>query len=183
MKTVLITGGLGYIGSNLANKLLKKKFKIIIVDKLKDEKYLKLSKKVNFFKLNILNKKKLLKIFSENKIDFVIHLAASTSITSSMKNPKQFYKNNVECTENVVNACNKFNVKKLIFASSCAVYGKPKKEIVNEKSTLKPISFYGFTKLEGEKIIKQKISKKKFIIMRFFNVAGSEKKKIRSSLS
>ena len=178
----MITGGSGYIGSNLTNKLLKKKFKIIVVDKLKNEKYIRLTKKVNFFKLNILNKKKFLKIFSQNKIDFVIHLAASTSITSSMKNPKQFYKNNVECTENVINACNNFNIKKLIFTSSCAVYGNPEREIVNEKSILKPVSFYGFTKLEGEKLIKQNISKKKFIIMRLFNVAGSEKKKIGSDL-
>ena len=91
---------------------------------------------------------------------------------------KLFYKNNVECTKNLVKLCRKFKIKKFIFSSSCAVYGVPRKNIVTEKSRLKPVSYYGLTKLKSEHLITKnsKSNKVNYIIFRFFNVCSSLKK-------
>ena len=174
MKNILITGGCGFIGSHLTLFLKKKKYNVIVVDNLIIGKK-KLFKGNKFYKIDIVNKTKLEKIFRENKIFAVFHLAGLSKLTESFKKKKLYEKNNIQGTKNIVELTKKYKIKYLIFSSSASVYGKQKTFPINESSSLKPISYYGKTKLISEKLIKNECSKKSFksICLRYFNVIGS----------
>ena len=174
MKKILITGGAGYIGSHVAEILIKNKNKVIIVDNLSTGFKKLINKKAKFFKTDINNTKKIREIIINNKISTIIHLAAVLSVEESEKKPKKYYKINVTGTKSLLTATIKTSVKNIIFSSTCAVY-KDGYSKVNENTKLKPTSVYGKTKLKGEKII-QSFCKKNNLnygILRFFNVAGA----------
>jgi UDP-glucose 4-epimerase len=170
-KTILITGGAGYIGSFLVN-FFKKKFKIFIIDDLSLGKKIQI-RSSNFFKFNLCHKEKIDSFFKKNSIDIVFHLAGHSNLRLSNKQKKKFYLNNYIATKNIVNASIKYNVKKFIFSSTASVYGN-RNITFTENSACRPISIYGKSKLNAENYIKKK-SKKNFscIIFRFFNVAGA----------
>tara|TARA_B110000902_G_scaffold248236_1_gene305163 strand:+ start:53 stop:1021 length:969 start_codon:yes stop_codon:yes gene_type:complete len=174
MKNILVTGGAGYIGSHIIEILIKKKYNVTIVDNLITGYKKLINKEAKFYKLNILNTKKLKEIIIENNIDSVIHLAASLSIGIGEKHPKKYHKNNVLGTESILNACKASRVKNFIFSSTAAVY-KDGLFKVTERSKLKPKSVYGKTKLKAEKIIIKTCLKYKinYGILRYFNVVGS----------
>ena len=177
---ILITGGLGHIGSNLINKLILEKYvrKIFIIDNLSTERYVSLfnipKKKIIFLKNNVISKEftKKLKLS-----DIVIHLAAQTDATKSLEHPQSIYKNNYKSTKFVVDQVCKFK-KKLIFISSTSVYG-PQEKDVSEKTkitNLHPQSPYARCKLKEEsyikKIFKSKQLNDKFNILRFGTIFG-----------
>ena len=174
IKNILITGGAGYIGSHIAEILIKKKKNIIIVDNLSTGFKKLINKKSHFHNLNILNTSKLSKIIVKNKIDSIIHLAGSLSISVGEKHPNFYYKNNVLGTKSLLKACNDSLVKNFIFSSTAAIY-KDKQKIVNEKSKISPKSVYGKTKLLAEKQIILHCKRKKinYGILRYFNVCGA----------
>lgn len=174
MKNILVTGGAGYIGSHMAAKLIDKGYKVYVIDNLSTGSKKNLPKKCRFFFNDICDKKKIKHIFQKIKFDCVFHFAASLSVPESEKNPKKYYFNNVYGTINILDNCVKFNVKKIIFSSTCAVYGSVNGS-VNEKMKTNPKSNYGKTKLICENIIKD--YKEKFSIsysiLRYFNVVGA----------
>ena len=174
MKNILITGGAGYIGSHVAEILINKKKKIFIIDNLSSGFKKLLNKKAHFINLNILNTSKLKKIIIHNKIDSVIHLAASLIISVGETHPKLYYKNNVLGTKSLLRACKNSLVKNFIFSSTAAVY-KEGQKIVSEKSKVNPKSVYGKTKLLAEKhiILDCKKMKINYGILRYFNVCGA----------
>ena len=174
MKNILITGGAGYIGSHVIEKLIKRKKKVFIVDNLVTGYKKLINKKAKFYKLNILKTKKLRNIILKNKINSVIHLAASLSIGIGEKFPKRYFKNNVVGTQSLLNACKLTGVKNFIFSSTAAVY-KDGLYKVTEKSKIKPKSVYGKTKLKAENIIIKNCKKYKINcgILRYFNVVGA----------
>jgi len=174
MKNILITGGAGYIGSHVIEKLIKRKKKVFIVDNLVTGYKKLINKKAKFYKLNILKSKKLRNIILKNKINSVIHLAASLSIGIGEKFPKRYFKNNVIGTQSLLNACKLTGVKNFIFSSTAAVY-KDGLYKVTEKSKIKPKSVYGKTKLKAENIIIKNCKKYKinYGILRYFNVVGA----------
>ena len=174
MKNILITGGAGYIGSHIVEKLINKKKNIFIVDNLSSGFKKLINKKAKFYKANILNTQKIKQILIKNKIDSVIHLAGSLIINVGEKNPKFYNKNNVLGTKSVLTACKKTFVKNLIFSSTAAVY-KDEQKIVHEKSKIKPKSIYGKTKVKAEKLIILNCKKNKinYAILRYFNVCGA----------
>jgi len=174
MKNILITGGAGYIGSHVSEVLIKNRKKLFIVDNLSTGFKKLLNKKAFFYNLNILETSKLKKIIVENKIDTIIHLAASLSIGIGEREPKFYYKNNVLGTKSLLMACNNSLVKNFIFSSTAAIY-KDKQKIVNEKSKIDPLSVYGKTKLLAEKLIITNCKKAKinYAILRYFNVCGA----------
>ena len=173
-KNILITGGAGYIGSHISEILTKNKKNLFIVDNLSTGYRKLINKKAKFFKVNINNKKKLRSIIINNKIDSVIHLAASLIIGVGERYPKFYYKNNVLGTKSLVNACVGTTVKNFLFSSTAAVY-KDGLYKVTEKSKLGPKSVYGKTKLKAEKLIINYCKKNKinYGILRYFNIVGS----------
>lgn len=176
MKNILVTGGAGYIGSHIVEKLVKKKFlKIFIVDDLSTGHKRLINKKATFIKVNINKTKLIKKIILKNKIDTIIHLAAKTIVTESEKKPKLYYKVNVLGTKSLLNAAKNSLVKNFLFSSTAAVYGS-KIRYVNENSKTFPDSIYGKTKLQAENLVKRNF-KKNYIILRYFNVVGASPSK------
>ena len=175
MKNVLVTGGAGYIGSQIVSDLIKLKYKVFIVDNLSTGYETLINKKAIFYKCNIGNKKKIQNFLKKNKIKSIIHCAASLNINESEKNPKKYYLNNVVNTKKLLEISAKNKIESFIFSSTAAVYGITKGQ-VSEKTITKPVSVYGKTKLQCEILVK-KFSKKykfKYGILRYFNVAGSD---------
>lgn len=175
MYNILITGGAGYIGRQIINLIDKKKFNIVVVDNLNTTKKNYLPKNIKVEKINILNKKKLEKLFSIYNFDGVIHLAAKCVVSESQKYPDIYYETNIIGTKNIIRYSKKFKVKHFIFSSSCSIYGNSD-GIVKENNKKKPVSYYGKTKLIGENLIKRsfKNTKIKFVILRYFNVVGAD---------
>ena len=171
---ILITGGAGYIGSHIVEKLVNSKNKVFIIDNLKTGFERLINKKAKFIKADLKNKKKLKKIIYQNKIDSIVHLAAYLNVSEAENNKKKYYKNNIIGTKNLIEACKDSKVNNIIFSSSCSIYGNVK-GAVSENKKPNPVGYYAYTKYIGEKLIK-KYSKKigyKFIILRYFNVAGA----------
>jgi len=171
-KKILITGGAGFIGSCLADRLIEKGFKVVVVDDLSSGKKENINKQAKFYKKDICNPD-VSKIFKKEKPKIVFHLAAKINLQESLEDPAKDLKTNVFGTINVLENCKKYNVKKIIFASSCAVYGEAKIP-VSEKSLPKPLFPYGINKLCAEKYLDYYHSffNLPFIALRFSNVYG-----------
>jgi len=171
---ILVTGGAGYIGSHIVENLVKTKNRVIILDNLVTGYKRLINKKVKFIKADIKNKKDLIKIIKNNKIDSIIHLAAYLNVSEAERNKKKYYNNNIIGTKNLIEACKNSSVKNIIFSSSCAVYGNVKGD-VSENKRPNPGGYYGYTKFKSEELLK-KFKKKynyNFGILRYFNVAGA----------
>ena len=115
MKNILVTGGAGYIGSHIVEQLIKLKKKVTIIDNLSTGKRRLINKKAKFYKGDIRNIKKINFIIKSNKIDSIIHLAASLSVGESQKKPKKYFINNVLGTKNLVESSLKSGVKNFVF--------------------------------------------------------------------
>jgi len=184
-KAILVTGNAGFIGSHLSKALLDKDYRVIGVDnfnnyyspKVKEKNIKDFLNNKNFkqYKLDILEAEKLEKVFQDNKIDLIIHLAARAGVRPSLKNPELYGKVNVQGTKNLLEIVKKFKIKRFIFASSSSVYADQKKIPFLEDDVLqKPVSPYAETKQKGEKLC-QEYAKKyeiKMTILRFFTVYG-----------
>ncbi|MFZ3107029.1 MAG: NAD-dependent epimerase/dehydratase family protein [Candidatus Hydromicrobium sp.] len=171
---VLITGGAGFIGSNVADGLLKKNYKVVIVDDLSNGKKENIPKEAVFYKCDIRDKK-LYSIFKEEKPDIVIHNAAQLSVRISVEDPLMDADINIMGGLNVVNACHTCNINKIIFASSGGtVYGEQKYFPADEKHPTYPISPYGVAKLTTENYLYYfyKTYGLKYISLRYANIYG-----------
>jgi UDP-glucose 4-epimerase len=188
MKTILITGGLGYIGSHTVIQLLNQGYKIIIVDNCSNSNIDNLDKIKNickvtdiiYYNIDICNQEKLDNIFNTNPhIYLVIHFAAFKSVPESISNPSKYYNNNLSGIINILNSMKKYNCNNLIFSSSATVYGSnipPFKEI--DKTGENLTNPYGETKYICEEILKnnaEEFPNMKFIILRYFNPVGAHK--------
>lgn len=179
---IIITGGLGYIGSNIVAKLLKKGEDIIVIDNLSNSsksiinKINKISgKKFKFYQVDCKNSEDINKIFENHPPDIVIHLAGLKSVNDSIKYPKKYMYENLASAKTIISAMNKIKANKLIFSSSATVYGKPLHLPISEKHSTRPLHAYGKSKLAIERIINQVCKKnKKFaaISLRYFNPVG-----------
>ncbi len=176
---ILVTGGAGYIGSHIV-KLLGEKTdaQITILDNLvtgfRDSVLYG-----SFIQEDLNNTAAIDKIFSENRFDAVIHLAASLVVPESVTDPHKYYLNNTMNTAKLLSTCVKYGVKKFIFSSTAAVYGEPdaSEMPVTETSPTQPINPYGWSKLMSEQIIRdtaKAFPDFKYVILRYFNVAGSD---------
>ena len=174
VNNILVTGGAGYIGSHIVELLVKTKSNVFIYDNLTTGKKKLINKKAKFIKGDIRNFKYLSKTIKKNKINSVIHLAAFLNINEAEKNKEKYYKNNIQGTLNLVKACQNSLISKIIFSSSCSIYGNVRGN-VNEKRKPSPKNYYAYTKLKGEELIKKYANKfhYKYAILRYFNVAGA----------
>ena len=172
----VITGGAGFIGSNLTDHLVRIGHKVVVLDNFVSGKKSNLShhkkKNVKIIKIDISKSKNLDKYFKG--ADYVFHLAALAEIIPSIKNPKKYFKNNVIGTLKVVEAVKKVKIKKLIYAASSSCYGTPKKLPTSEKDRIDLKNPYAVTKFIGEEIIMKyaEMFKMPNISFRFFNVYG-----------
>lgn len=180
---ILVTGGAGYIGSHAVKLLLEKKYKVVVIDNLY-RGYLQvieqLQKKYGFnnlifYKSDLRNYQDVLNILQEEKPDAVLHFAALCLVNESMEKPEDYFENNVIGSINLLKAMLNTNVKKLVFSSTCAVYGENQYLPVDEKHPTNPTNPYGESKLMTEKIIKwfSKTYGFNYSIFRYFNVSGA----------
>ncbi len=177
-KNILIIGGAGYIGSTAVEKLVSDNHNVTVIDDLSTGQLDKVNSKAIFKQINILNINDLEEVFINGNFDTVIHFAAKKSVSESEENPDLYFRNNVTGTLNILSMMNKYQVSKIIFSSTAAVY-KPKDEenaIYDESSQVEPINIYGKSKLICEQLIQEyfRVGKiKEYIIFRYFNVAGN----------
>ena len=181
---ILITGGAGFIGFNVANHLLTKKYKIIGIDnfdnyyspayKKKRVQQLKKQKLFKFKFIDLLDREKVFTFFKKNNIDLIIHLAAQAGVRNSFLNPKKYIESNISAYLNVIFAAKKFGVKKIIYASSSSIYGDSKQFPLNENKIFKQKNIYAVSKKLNEDIAEtfSKISNISFIGLRFFTIYG-----------
>ena len=175
MKKVLVTGGCGFIGSHLSEKLIQLGYSVSIIDNLSTgrlENIKNFKNKLNFYKADIKDKKKIEKYFKN--IDIVFHCAALADIVPSIQQPETYYETNVTGSLNVVSSCLKFKVKKIIYTASSSCYGIPLSYPTDENEKINPIYPYALTKYLGEQIIMHwsKVYKLSAISLRLFNVYG-----------
>jgi UDP-glucose 4-epimerase len=174
-KKILVVGGAGYIGSHTVRQLGEAGYDVVVYDNLSTGSVAAvLSGKIVVG--NLEDKALLSQTFAEHKFDAVLHFAASISVPESIANPLQYYTNNTANTLRLLECCQEFGIKKLIFSSTAAVYGEPKENPVTELSPTQPMNPYGRSKLMSEQIIQDfaQASELKYVILRYFNVAGAE---------
>ncbi|MCZ9890700.1 GDP-mannose 4,6-dehydratase [Brachyspira hyodysenteriae] len=187
---ILLTGVAGFIGSNLLDKLLQNKDNTVIgIDNLNDF-YDPLIKQNNikhninnknfiFYNIDLLNTEELKKIFENNKIDSIIHLAGYGGVRPSIENPKLYIDNNIIATLNILECMKNHKIQKLIYASSSSVYGNSKENIFTETLNVsEPISPYAMTKKACEELCYtyHKLYNIKVIALRFFTVYGKRQR-------
>lgn len=170
-KTILVTGGAGFIGSMVNLMLADAGYATVILDNLSsgDARAVITGQ---FIQGDLKDKNLLEQIFKKHSIDAVMHFAALTDVGESVLDPEKYYDNNVTSTLVLFEAMKKADVKNLIFSSSAAVYGIPKKDRIDEKSPCHPINPYGETKWIIEKILKDYGLKS--CSLRYFNAAGGD---------
>lgn len=175
---ILVTGGSGYIGSAICMQLLISNHAVIILDK--KEPVGALAQFINsnaayFFKSDFAHQVTLEYIFSHYTISAVIHCAASIEVGISVKDPAEFYTNNVSKTIILLDMMLKHRINKIIFSSSCAVFGIPTTQFLSEEHTKNPISPYGRTKLIVEMILYDYAQAYGLnaVILRYFNASGA----------
>ena len=181
---ILVTGGLGYIGSHTCVELLNENYEVVVLDNLSNSKIDVLdkikkitNKSVKFYEGNMIGKNILEKIFDENKIDAVIDFAAYKAVGESVKKPVEYYTNNVSTVLVLLDVMKKYNVKNIVFSSSATVYGDSKVIPITEEcevgGTTNP---YGTSKLFVEQILKDLYKSDNnwnIVILRYFNPIGA----------
>ena len=172
---ILVTGGAGFIGSNIVDELIEKKHKVVIVDNLATGNIKNVNKKAKFYNVSVCDKKKIDEIFKKEKIDIVIHHAAQLDVRKSVEDPCFDADVNIKGALNILEACKNTKVKKIIFASSGGtIYGECGSKAPDEKAFANPLSPYGVAKLSVEHYIKaySELYGLKYTILRYANVYG-----------
>ncbi|MBS9767391.1 MAG: UDP-glucose 4-epimerase GalE [Flavobacteriaceae bacterium] len=184
MKKILVTGGMGYIGSHTVVELLTANYEVVIVDNLSNSNtdVLKGIEKITgktpaFIQADCTNLKEIEAVFNTHKIDAVIHFAASKAVGESVENPLLYYKNNLNSLLVILEMMQKYKVENIVFSSSCTVYGQPEKLPVTEQTPRKDAeSPYGNTKRICEDILSDSCKayeNLQSIALRYFNPIGA----------
>ena len=181
--TILVTGGLGYIGSHTVVELLKNNFQVIIVDDMSNsEKFILdniekvAGKRPVFFPFDLKRKELLTQVFDAYEIDGCINFAAYKAVGESQEIPLDYYENNLFSLINILQEFKARNISNFIFSSSCTVYGQADEQPIDENTPLKtPESSYGKTKQMGEEILKDFATahQRKISLLRYFNPIGA----------
>ena len=172
----LVTGGAGFIGSNLVDRLVKEGHHVTVIDNLSTGRLKNIShhnrSNVKFINFDISKSKNLIKIVKDKS--YIFHLAGLADIVPSIENPEGYFSTNVKGTLNILNACKDLKIKKFIYAASASCYGIPKKYPTDEKSKIDPKYPYALTKLLGEQLVMHwaKIYNMPNLSLRFFNAYG-----------
>jgi len=185
IKTVLVTGGAGYIGSHTCVELLNANYQVIVIDNLSNSKFASLErvqnitqKKLCFIEGDLRNKNDIISVFNQHKIDAVIHFAGFKAVGESVSIPIGYYQNNIAGTLNLLEAMNNAKVKNIVFSSSATVYGQAKTQPIKEDFPVSATNPYGRSKIIIEEML-QDIYKSdsdwNISILRYFNPVGAHK--------
>lgn len=171
---ILVTGGAGYIGSHTVAELLSRGKEVVVIDNLQSG-HREALLGGTLYEGDLRDKDLLAKLFAENEIEAVIHFAASSLVGESMKDPVQYYDNNVYGTLCLLEAMDKANVRKIVFSSTAATYGEPEKVPIEESDVTNPTNVYGETKLTMERMMAwfDQVLGIKYVALRYFNAAGA----------
>ena len=184
MKTVLVTGGMGFIGSHTVIALHENGYDVVIADNLVNSKKAVLDrlltitgKKFKFYEVDCCDKASLSKVFEENEIDSVIHFAGLKAVGESVQKPLEYYSNNINSMLTVIELMREYNVKKLVFSSSATVYGQSEDVPFTEESPLGMCTNpYGWTKWMIEQMLRDCViadPELKVVLLRYFNPVGA----------
>lgn len=184
MNYILVTGGLGFIGSHTVLELLDKEYKIIIIDNLSNSSkdVLKVFKNILFFQIDVRNRLQLDNLFVKYRITAVIHFAALKAVSHSIISPLQYYDNNICGTMNLLEIMNKHDCKKIIFSSSATVYGENTYPVTEDSTIgIGLTNPYGKTKYMIEQILGDLYNSDKnwaITILRYFNPIGAHPERL-----
>lgn len=173
--SILVCGGAGYIGSHTVHELIKQNKDVIIVDNLQSGHIKAVHPKAKFYKGDIRDAEFLDKVFSENDVEAIIHFAANSLVGESMVKPLLYFNNNVYGMQILLESMVKHDIKYIVFSSTAAVYGEPKRIPISEDDETNPTNTYGETKLTMEKMMKwvNKANGINYVSLRYFNAAGA----------
>ena len=170
---VMVTGGAGFIGSHTVDKLVADGAEVLIVDDFSTGREENLHPGIEVVRTNIASEK-LSEVFRKWQPEYVIHLAAQVSVPVSVDRPVEDCLTNVTGSVNILENCRQYGVKKVVYASSAAVYGDPVSSFVSESDTARPLSFYGVSKLAPEYYLKafHSLYGLRYTVLRYANVFG-----------
>ena len=171
---IFVTGGAGYIGSHVVYELCDEEHEVTIYDDMSLGRKENIDKRANFVLGSTLNRQKLEKALSGEKIDVVIHLAAWKAAGESMVKPEKYAENNIFGSMNLLNAVSNAGIKNFVFSSTAAVYGSPSYLPIDEKHPINPANYYGYTKVFVEENLKwySQLKGLNYAALRYFNAAG-----------
>ncbi len=172
---ILVCGGAGYIGSHAVYQLVKAGEEVVIVDNLQTGHRKAINPAAKFYEGDIRNAEVLDKIFTENKIEAVIHFAANSLVGESVEKPLKYFNNNVYGMQVLLEGMVKHGVDKIVFSSTAATYGEPEKVPIEEDDRTFPTNPYGESKLIMERMMKwvSRANGVRFVSLRYFNAAGA----------
>lgn len=176
MKTILVAGGAGYIGSHMVALLVKRGYDVIVADNLRTGHWQSVKGARKLYVGDLRDGSFLHQVFTENKIDGVINFAAFSLVGESVTNPLKYYGNNVEGAVSLLTAMQAHGVDKIVFSSTAATYGEPEKQPIEEGDRTEPTNPYGATKLAIENMLKwcDGAYGIRYVALRYFNAAGSD---------
>lgn len=176
MKTILVAGGAGYIGSHMTVLLVKQGYEVVVVDNLRTGHWQSVKGAQKFCVGDLRDTAFLHRVFSENRIDGVINFAACSLVGESVVDPLKYYGNNVEGAVSLLTAMQTHGVDKIVFSSTAATYGEPEKQPIEEGDRTEPTNPYGATKLAIENMLKwcDGAYGIRYMALRYFNAAGSD---------
>ena len=175
MKTILVAGGAGYIGSHMVALLAERGYDAIVVDNLRTGHWQAAKGAKKLYVGDLRDAAFLDQVFSENPIDGVINFAAYSLVGESVTNPLKYYGNNVAGSQSMLTAMQEHGVNKIVFSSTAATYGEPEKQPIEETDRTDPTNPYGATKLAIEGMLKwcDRAYGIHYVALRYFNAAGS----------
>ena len=174
---VLLTGGAGYIGSHAALSLLDKGHSVHIIDNLSTGNKILIPKNAKFTNCNINDESKISNLIKSDKFDLLMHFAGFIQVEESVQQPEKYFENNTNNAIKLFNICKKNGLNKIVFSSTAAAYGSvSENKLIDENTNLNPQNPYAESKIKTERFLLDNQGDFKFIILRYFNVAGADKK-------
>ena len=175
---IFVVGGAGYIGSICVELLLDEAHEVVVFDNLTEGHRRAIDERAAFLGGDLSRREEIRRALAETKPDAVMHFAANALVGESMQNPSKYFRNNVCCGINLLDAMIDAGVHRLVFSSTCAIFGPPERVPIDESLPQRPINPYGESKLIFEKVLRwyDEIHGLRFASLRYFNAAGATEK-------